>query len=139
MAAALAEMKQEWHRFRDDPPGERFCNHRERMKRKSKKHAAVAMALGVLLLAGGVVLLFMPGPGLLLIVFGLALVGSHSGPIARAMDRAEPPIRERAHRLARWWRHLPGAQKVGVVGFGLLGAALALNAIWSWLVVEYVL
>jgi hypothetical protein len=119
MPAALAEVKEEWRHFRDDKPGERFRNHRERMKHKSKKHAAVAIGLGVLLLVGGVVLLFMPGPGIPLIIFGVALIGSHSEKLSGALDRAEPRARERGHHAKRWWQELPRPRK------GVLIAAAA--------------
>jgi hypothetical protein len=139
MSAALAEVKEEWRRFRDDSPGERFRKHRERMKRKSKKHAAVATALGVLLLVSGVVLLFMPGPGLLLIVFGLALVGSHVKRVADAMDRAEPALRDRGRRIARWWRHLSRGSKAGVVVAGAAVTTLALVGTWRFVIAAYLL
>lgn len=139
MPAALAEVRQEWHRFRDDKPGERFCNHRERMQKKSKTHAVVSMALGVLLLAGGVVLLFIPGPGLLLILFGVALVASHSEKLSAALDRAEPPLRERGERVARWWTALPRMHKAALITGGLVILTAGLVAIWKWVVVAYLL
>jgi len=130
MAAALALVKEEWRHFRDDPPGERFRKHRDRMKKRSKAYMAVSTALGVLLLAGGVVLLFIPGPGLLLIVFGLALVGSHSGRISDAMDRAEPALRQRAHRAKHWWQGLSRATKGGLIAATGVVALLAMLGMW---------
>lgn len=139
MGAALAEVKQEWRHFRHDKPGERFRNHRERMKRKSKKHSAVAIALGVLLLAGGVVLLFMPGPGILLIVFGVALVGSHSEKISDMLDRAEPKAREKGHALSRWWKARSRVEKIALVTTAVVLATLGLMAMWKWVVAAYIL
>src|SRR5262245_13074391 len=83
----LAEVKQEWKRFRDDRPGERFANHRERMKDKPRGHSLLALLFGVALVGGGVVLLFVPGPGSLLIVFGVALIASHSRRLSHLLDR----------------------------------------------------
>lgn len=139
MVANLAEVREEWRNFRHDAPGERFRNHRERMQRRSRKHMAVATALGVLLLAAGVVLLFMPGPGLLLIVFGAALVSSHSKRISDAMDRAEPVVRERGRQLAHWWHRRSRFEKVTVIIAGALIATLALAAMWKWVVAAHLL
>jgi ferric-dicitrate binding protein FerR (iron transport regulator) len=139
MPAALAEVKAEWRQFRDDKPGERFCNHRKRMQRKSRKHAAVALALGVLLLAGGVALLFIPGPGLPLIVFGLALVASHSNRLSNLLDRTEPRVRARGRDARSWWRRRSHAERVADVGSTLAIVAVGLMPIWKWVVVAYLL
>lgn len=139
MAAHLADLRAEWHQFRHDKPGERFRNHNERAKKKSKKHAAVTIALGVLLLAGGVVLLFMPGPGTPLIVFGVALVAAHSKKMSDALDRAEPRFRKRGHDVARHWKALPKLQKAGVITGGILLVSAGLLAMWKWVVTAYLL
>jgi hypothetical protein len=136
---ALADVREEWHLFHDDKPGERFRNHHHRMQQKPRWHAVVAVALGVLLQAAGVVLLFTPGPGLLLILFGIALAGSHSKRFSDALDRGEPALREKAHRLAAWWGHLHPTRKVGIIGGGLLLAAIALNGVWTHVVVAHLL
>ena len=138
MGAAFAEVKEEWHHFRDDKPGERFRNHRERMKHKSKKHAAVAIGLGVLLLAGGVVFLFIPGPGIPLIIFGVALLGAHSEKLSCAMDRAEPRCREKGHEAKDWWKHLPRPRKGVLIAAAAALVTLAL-VITGAIVTTYVL
>lgn len=138
MASSLADMKQEWQQFRHDLPGERFRNHRIRMRRKSRRHAAVTTALGVLLLAAGVVLLFMPGPGLVLIVFGLALVATHSSRLSAQLDRAEPWVREGAHEVARRWRRMTRMAKAAVVSGGLVIVTAFLLGMWRWVISAYV-
>lgn len=139
MAATLAEVKEEWRHFRDDSPGERFRNHRERMQKKSRKHAAVALALGVLLLVGGIVLLFFPGPGTPLIIFGLALIASHSEKLSNVLDRTEPRVRERGHELERWWEALSRMQRASIIVIAVAIATAGLMAIWKWVVAAYVL
>ena len=136
---ALGEVKQEWKHFKHDPPGERFRNHRDRMKDKPKRHSAIAIGFGVLLLAGGVVLLFMPGPGLLFIVFGLALVGSHSKRLSELMDRSEPRLRRLGRRTKHRWQALPGRAKLGVI-IGLASfAAAACLFMYEFVVSAYLL
>jgi hypothetical protein len=136
---ALAEVKQEWKSFKHDEPGARFRNHRERMKEKPRGHSVVAIAIGVLLVAGGVVLLFMPGPGSLLIVFGVALIASHSKKLSAIMDRAEPKLRRLARRGKHKWQAMHGRAKLGIIlALGLLAVAAGLGA-WKFVVSAYLL
>ncbi len=139
MAHALADFKHEWQQFREDSPGERFCNHRERMKKKSRKHAAVTLSLGVLLLAGGVVLLFIPGPGIPLMVFGLALIATHSKRLSDVLDRTEPRLRDVGKRTLRWWKQSSRAMKAALIVGGIVVASAVLMAMWRWVVSAYLL
>jgi hypothetical protein len=118
--AALADMKLQWREFKHDQPGERFRNQRKRMKDGSKALMVAQVALGVILVSGGVLLLFIPGPGLLFIVFGLALIAGLSRKLAALMDRMEPKVRRFGRAAKQWWTHLP---TVGKVGLGLLAAS----------------
>jgi hypothetical protein len=129
---ALADAKHEWRHFSTDAPGTRFVNHRERMRGRSRWHSVLASGLGLVLLATGFVLLFMPGPGLVLIGFGVALFASHSHRLAMQLDRAEPWIRHLAHRMKGRWRGLPGHAKLGVLlGMAAFTAAGTL-AMWMF-------
>ncbi len=135
----FAEAKQEWRHFRGDPPGRRFEKHRERMQHRPRSHGALALGVGVVLLVGGVVLLFMPGPGLLLIVFGLALVASHSERLSRLLDRAEPALRRFGRHAKLRWQAAPGRAKVGLL-LGLASAAGAFLVLaWRFVVAAYLL
>jgi hypothetical protein len=103
----LAEIKTEWRHFRHDRPGQRFCNHRTRMADRPRHHSLLAMIAGTVLLAIGFVLLFMPGPGLVFLVFGITLVASHSQRLSLLLDRTEPRLWRLAHRLRRRYKPLP--------------------------------
>ena len=128
----LDGVRDEWHRFRDDAPGRRFRNHQTRSQQQSTASRVGRVAAGLGLLAGGVVLLFIPGPGLLLIFFGLALFAGESGWLAGRLDRAEPVVRRRARWLKRRWRRLPLAGKVALVALAAAAAALAAWLAWRW-------
>lgn len=123
MTSALADVKREWRRFKADPPGHRFQNQHVRMHDGSRKLLVLQIVVGLLLLACGVVLLFVPGPGLVLIVFGLALVAGLSNRLARLCDRAEPSLRERGHRVHAWWKRAPFALKLGIGALAAAGVA----------------
>ena len=136
---AIAEVKQEWKHFKDDPPGERFSNHRRRMQRKPRGHSLIALLLGILLVAGGVVLLFIPGPGSVLIVFGFALIASHSKKLSALMDRMEPKLRAFGHRTVRRWKAMPRQKKVILIAAVAAFAAAGLLFMWRFVVSAYLL
>jgi uncharacterized membrane protein HdeD (DUF308 family) len=94
----------EWQRFRADPPGERFCNHYQRAQDSSKAKRIAQLVGGVLLIAVGIVLCFVPGPGLLVMLFGFALLSTLSRGIARTLDRVELAMRRLGRRLKRRWQ-----------------------------------
>ena len=132
MASALAGLKHEWKQFCRDTPGRRFKHHRQRMQKRSRWHSIGALIAGVVLLAAGIVLLFIPGPGTPLIAFGLALIGSHSKRLSDLLDRGEARLRVAAKRVRKNWKRLPKGAKTSVVLGG--GALVAAGALGMWLV-----
>lgn len=135
----VAEMKEEWHLFKEDEPGQRFSNHRERMNKRSKALNVAGLVLGIALLAAGVVFCFLPGPGTVLIVFGLALVGARWARMARLMDRTEPKLRHFFHRGKRRWHAMSGKAKLSVMlGLAAIAAAACLF-LWRFVVSAYLL
>jgi hypothetical protein len=120
--AALAELKRDWSEFKHDQPGVRFRNQRLRMKKGSRALMVAQVALGVVLVTGGVALLFIPGPGLLFIVFGLALIAGLSKRLATLMDRMEPKVRRFGRAMKWWWSAVP---LIGKVGLGLIAVSVA--------------
>ncbi len=109
----VAGLKRHWRSFRDDEPGHRFEHQYERMQRAGGEWIVAAVAIGSLITVGGIVLLFVPGPGLLLLVFGLALIASVSRGLARRLDRAEPLARRVAARVRAGWQSASLPAKVG--------------------------
>ncbi|HWM84806.1 MAG TPA: PGPGW domain-containing protein [Kofleriaceae bacterium] len=100
-------IKREWKLLRKDPPGERFRNHHRRLHEPGYKLLRVlALLFGPLLAVGGLVMLFIPGPGLLFIVFGLALLAGQSRRLAGWLDRAEPRVRRVLGRARDRWQRL---------------------------------
>lgn len=62
--------------------------------------------VGLVLIAAGLVLLVVPGPGIPLLVLGLAFAGSQSRLLAKGLDRAELAVRPHAQAAARWLRRM---------------------------------
>jgi hypothetical protein len=90
----LESIKQDWKSFKNAPPGERFKTEHERIDRYPGWQRAVRAVAGILITLAGVVFLFIPGPGTLVMSFGVALLSGFWKPLARFMDRMEPRIRE---------------------------------------------
>jgi hypothetical protein len=95
----LEGAKREWKSFKNDEAGERFANHHQRMEGKGMASRIARMAVGALLVAGGIVMLFVPGPGLLAMLFGVALFAGESEWLAERMDRLEVAARRTWQRV----------------------------------------
>lgn len=89
-------------------PGYRFQEwHRAHRHRVDGWGRILTIFLGLLLVLMGLVLMAMPGPGLLVALLGLTLLGSTSLTVARALDRAELWLGPAWKRLQHWWRNRP--------------------------------
>jgi len=129
----LESLKQEWRDFRDAAPGERFAAYHQRVKRASTGSRVARIGLGVLLMAAGVVMLFVPGPGILFMVFGLACFGGESRWIAQRLDKGELKARAGWRWLKTRWRATSTGARVAWISLGVaVVAALGVGA-WSWL------
>jgi hypothetical protein len=127
----LDELKKHWRTFRDATPGKRF--EKLHAARSDSPPPIVFYAIGAILLAGGVVLLFIPGPGLLLIAFGAALIARQSLWLAKRLDRVELVLRRLARKAAAGWRRSSVAVRGAIVTAAAIGAAGAGYAGYLWL------
>jgi hypothetical protein len=91
-------LKRELRLLNDAPPGTRFTRRHKRMlARKQPTWVRVVRVLGSGLVAiAGVAFLALPGPGLLVVVLGLAMLGGEFAFVARWLDYLELLLR-------RWW------------------------------------
>lgn len=99
------ELRKTWHHFRDAEPGRRFLLHYRRHQARSRSKLATVsyLALGVVLIGVGVIGLIVPGPGLLGIGLGLAVLAQESEKASKALDRLELWIRHQVARFRKWW------------------------------------
>lgn len=67
---------------------------------RSSKRIGVSVA-GFALVAGGIVMLVLPGPGLLVIVAGLAVLATEYAWARRALDEAKRRARQAARTVRR--------------------------------------
>jgi hypothetical protein len=95
-------LKTEWRILRDNPPGRRFQARYDYRKFDSPSppwSKFLVAALGVVLIPVGMALWFLPGPGWLTIIAGLALLAGQSHWTSQVMDRTEVWLRKTAARL----------------------------------------
>ena len=107
-----------WDRFVHTTPGRRFY---ERYKRKQEAKGSAwkrcaFVAAGIVICLAGIFFLAVPGPGLLILAVGLALIAQESAGLARMLDRAEIRLRKLLKRInykVRGWRTRPASPASG--------------------------
>ncbi len=97
--------RSEWEEFRASAPGERFRERYERVRclERAPAERIARCGAGIVIVLVGIVLIPLPGPGWLIVGFGVTMLAQESRPIARGCDRLE--MRARGY-IARWrrWR-----------------------------------
>ena len=128
----LGSLKKSWQELKQGRPGHRFQERAKKGKRERLSQSWIKRFLkpviAIVLIAGGVVLCVIPGPGMPLIVAGAALLAERSFTIARGLDWTEVKARKVLSLGKAWWRHatrtaraaavLIGAVVIGGAGYG---------------------
>jgi hypothetical protein len=87
-------LKQDWRAITHSPPGKRFQSRYEKKQRDGRKRGrTLKLVAAAALIAVGIVLLVIPGPGSVLILVGAALLAEESSRVARFLDSTEIRIR----------------------------------------------
>ena len=88
MAASLSR---QWEHFSASPTGRRFqARYRLRRARKFGLLWRILISgAGVVIMLAGVAMLVLPGPGILALIIGAALVAEESLVVARVLDRLD--------------------------------------------------
>ena len=92
----IKHLRQSWQRFKAGLPGRRF-QQQFRLRqgfRSGAARKASFMAAGILIVAAGIFLLFVPGPGIIILLIGAVLIAQQSSLAARAFDRIEIRLRK---------------------------------------------
>ena len=116
--------KRQWRAFRRGRPGQRFEDRYEHSQKTHKTQAWYVRLLkpvvALVLFAGGVVLCFIPGPGIPLIIVGAGLLADESRVVARGMDWLEVRARKILAWSRRWWRGASRIAKEAVIAAAVL-------------------
>jgi uncharacterized protein (TIGR02611 family) len=107
----FARLRESWRRFRAAPHGTRFQElYREHQAReKSAWRRPLTVMIGLVIIAVGIVALPFPGPGTLIIVLGVGILGRESAQLSRFLDRAECWLVPRVARLRTRWGRFRGS------------------------------
>ncbi|MDB5971036.1 MAG: putative transrane protein [Hydrocarboniphaga sp.] len=98
----LDSLKHHWEQFKAHPPGTRFQAQHRRSKTPLARGVRATLAIIVTLI--GLVLMPAPGPGMLVVAFGLVLLARESMMAARLLDAAELRARPSVLRLIAWYK-----------------------------------
>jgi hypothetical protein len=105
MILMLRKLKKKWREFQHGTPGHRFKERYARNNRpphqKSAFQKAILCAVGLFMTVAGVVLLFIPGPGIPLIIIGCGILADQFENVARVLDLTEVMIRKATGRVRK--------------------------------------
>lgn len=122
--AFLQQLRDDWRDLEKDPPGKRFQKRYQRKhdERGGKKNPFM-LVVGFVVMAIGVFLMPAPGPGVIVVILGAALLAEESILMARAMDRAEVGICKVLGAGQRGWKKASWVARIAVIA--LVVAVLA--------------
>jgi hypothetical protein len=111
----FTQLKKTLQRLKKHEPGERFGAFHREQKHKPLWVKVAFFALAFVSFAVGVVLMFIPGPAVVLFALTCALLSTQSRFMAESLDKAEVWGRKTLASLRAWWRRKrqrrPGARK----------------------------
>lgn len=128
----LSKLKRQWGEIRMGKPGHRFRAQFERNERakagKSFLRRWMMLFVAAMVLMIGIVLLFIPGPGIPFVILGASMLAEQFRPAANALDSLEVQLRKMARRGRGWWHQSSISTKgasallvvatIGSVGYG---------------------
>lgn len=124
---ALDQLRENWDRLRRGAPGARFrAYHDDRAARRGggwPLSRILTVVAGVLLIAGGLAIGWIPGPGGFIGIFGAALLATEWRGLARLLDWAELLVRRVWASARVWWRHSSATGKVLAVAGSIAAMA----------------
>ena len=85
-----------WRALMHGPPGRRFARYHAHVQARS---SYLTMAVGIASVLLGLLLTLTPGPGLVVLLIGAAIISGQSRRLAQALDRAEVRLRRSLRAL----------------------------------------
>lgn len=107
---------------------ERVRARQHRHKQKNRLYRVAFAVAGFVVLLGGVIMLFTPGPGLAVIAVGLAMLAMEFAWAERALERAIDQMESAADQV----RHGSPAKRAALVAAGVLALAAFVGIIVLW-------
>jgi hypothetical protein len=101
-------VKENWQQFRESKPGYRFQNRYDRRQKATQgqwnKGKLFNIVGGIAIALAGLFLVPFPGPGSVIILVGLGLLGREFLPVAYSLDWAEVRLRGLAQQAKAIYR-----------------------------------
>ena len=123
-----ASLQRLWHDVQSGPPGRRFQDWYERSHTAKNRGGWIGRGLkifaGILAIAVGLIEIVFPGPAIVFIAIGGALLATESRVIAKAMDWSEVKLRTGWRWLRRRWHRTSWPVRIAVCGTAALGIAI---------------
>ena len=118
----FGRLGKQWKAVVQSPPGQRFCRRYEARKkeRASLLWKPLYIVVGTGLFVLGLILLFAPGPGFLVVFVGAAMVGQESLWVARLLDSAELRLRPCLGWARRLWKRASAAARAAIIAAAVL-------------------
>jgi hypothetical protein len=119
-----------WKQLMKGRPGHRFQSQyrRRQQERRSPLRRVLFVGGGILIMAAGAFLLAAPGPGVLVVFLGGALVAQESLTAARTLDWAEVRLRHVSALALDLWEKASLPVKIVLVLAGLAAVGIAAYA-----------
>ncbi len=126
----IAQIQKNYFRIKGGHPGRRFHDfYRHRQMERGYRFTfgkVAAIVLGLAIAAVGLALIPLPGPGAIIGVLGLALLGSEFEPVARALDWLEAKTNPSYRFFKQKWERIPGSTRIGLEVLGSIVGLFAL-------------
>lgn len=107
------------------PAIQKLRRRKERHRQRNKIYRATVAAIGVLVILGGLALIPLPGPGWLIVAFGVGI-------LALEFDWAERLLERILDRVEATTEHLSRRQKIALLVAGVVGVAAWIAATFVW-------
>jgi hypothetical protein len=120
-----------WEEMKHDPPGKRFQKHYHRRHEEGEKKGRgrhYLLVIGLVLV--GVVLVFIPGPAVVLFALAAALLAEDSLRIAKALDWLEVRIRRLIARARGTWKRSGALARIAMALLALAIAGAVAYGMW---------
>lgn len=115
----FSDLTKKWRELKKGRAGHRFRDRADRVKHEQANRSwwrrVISPVIALVLIAIGVILCFIPGPGIPFLVIGAALLAEHSRVAARGLDGAEIVGRRWFRRVRSWWNRAGYLGKAALV------------------------
>ena len=130
------DLRQDVRAFSGAGPGSRFVERRQRRAGASRMQRVIALALGSVLFVAGILMLVFPGPGVIGMLLGLALMSGESAGAARLLDRLDVVGHRVVRAVKRRWRAQSKPMRI-ITAVLFFGAGAAFTAAFTYLTWRY--